>query len=495
MALERVKRGAIVLALLLICSAGAKAARIPIEPRDEIASIPGDHLVLVGRVVHIENAPAGLPGGPLPLVTFAVVRPLRGVPADTVRGFGYNTFLRQGDGEWAASATSDAPWLLPDDLVLVSLQAFTREVEGRERTLNRVRTVFFLDGDDLRDGSPLYRHSTFAGLRDRPVPATDDLETLLRAYKAPPSRPIGVTLGQADEMIRCPLPPVPRSLAPKAQTGPRFSFWGNLPEAVPDHEPDPGRQHPPLPVPETDLRSAWSVRPDEPLFLLRGGRLAGTGRVGAIWRGWWPRAGDDRIAYFTPVGLPDSVVPRVPAGEDFFPNREDPDYDFYVMGCTRIAVVLSDTLPVPPQLDLHAAVCGLESRRTIDGREFQELRALDAEGRIVPPTTRELADHLAGKGAFSLLEVANQGGQRFDLLVCSPVPGRTGGSFVVVFGADGRRSGAIKGCLDTILEIDGGLHLVVRDGSYGSGAWGYGVYRLDELGTPILVHADGFWST
>lgn len=489
------KRGTIVLVLLLVGSAAGAAARTPIEPRDEIASIPDDHLVLVGRVVHIENAPAGLPGGPLPLVTFAVLRPLRGAPADTVRGFGYNTFLRKDDGGWATSATSDAPWLLPDDLVLVSLQAFTREVGGRERTLNRVRTVFFLDRDDLRDGSPLYRHSTFVGLRDRPVPATDDLETLLRAFKAPPSRPTGVTLGQAQEMIRCPLPPVPRTPVPHAQTGPRFSFWGNLPEAMPDHEPDPGRRHPPLPIPEIDVRSGWSVQPDQPLFLLRAGRLAGAGRVGAIWRGWWPRAGDDRIAYFTALGLPDSVVPRVPAGEDFFPNRQDPDYDFYVMGCTRIAVVLSDTVPLPPQLDIHAAICGLGPRLYLDGRDFQELCTLDAEGRIVPPTTRELADHLAGEGALSLLEVASQSGLRFDLLVCAPVPGRTGGSYIVVFDADGRRSGAIKGCLDAILEIDGGLHLVMREASWGSGAWGYRVFRLDELGTPILAHADASWST
>ncbi len=487
--------GLLLLIPVLAASPAVASSGVYENAADEIVSIPEDNLIIVGRVVHMENTADFLAGGPLPNITFAVLRTLRGAAADTITGLGYNTFFRPASGEWLTKAVTGAPWLLPDDVAFVALQEFTREVDGQKRTLNRIRTVYFLDGEDLRDESPLYRNSTLADGRDRPLPDTDDLEVLLRAFKSPPSRPAGITLGQAGELVGCPLPRIRDAYAPAATGEPRFAFYGNLPEAVPERDPDPAHQHPPAPVPQDDVKATWHAQPGEPLFLVRDGRIVAAGQVGAIHRGWWPRAGGDRIAYFQTVGLPDSLATIIPAEDNFFPRSNDGGYDLQVIGRQRLAIVVPDTATVPTDFDLHAAVCGLEPGRVLDPRAYPELCSQDTSGRIVPPATATLVDHLAGEGAFSVLDAASSSGRRVRILRCTPTPDSAAGAFSVLYAADGRRAGAIKGTLDVILDLDGWFYLVAREAQWGSGLWRYRVYRLDDFGEPRLVYTDSSWST
>ena len=489
----RIRIGLLVLGTALGLSTALAWGSVPAyrNPVDVLSAIPADETVIVGRVVRVRNTDRF--GDIKPLITFAVRRTLRGAARDTNTALGFNTFAQMPDGRWLTVGTGGAQWFFPDEAALVALREYRAAGADSSRSYWRIRTAYFLEGDSVGDGQPLYGYSGYRRLPVWEEPRTDDLETLLRAHRDHPSAQVSVTLGQARDLIACPVPPITRMAPPN--DAPRFSFWGNRPDALPPREPDFDRRRPPQPVAAPDVRKGWGAEPGEPLFLVRGGRIVAAGRVGTIFRGWWARAGDDRLAYFTPAGLPDTVMTAAPGQDNFFPKKWTADYDLYVLGRRHLAVVSPDTLPLPDGFDLSAAVCGLVAGRIIDPGDFPDICPPDSLGRNVAPPPAAWVSYLRSTGRVSLLRATGSAGRRTTILRCAPVGDRVAGAFCAVLAADGARIAAIRGTLDTMLDIEGDLYLVMRDARSGTGAWGYSVYRVDEAGQVRLVFEDSSWST
>lgn len=141
-----------------------------------------------------------------------------------------------------------------------------------------------------------------------------------------------------------------------------FSFWRNLPETPPLL----GYMTTPQPLEDDAIAEVGPVRPERAVTLVRNGRVVAHGRIDRIYAALVPRAGDDRMLYFTISGLPDSV--GVSNGPPRFPDSNDNVYDLYIIGDARV----EEYDPVPATrsaLEDTLAPSGKDAtrtRRTID---------------------------------------------------------------------------------------------------------------------------------
>jgi len=264
---------------------------------------------------------------------------------------------------------------------------------------------------------------------------------------------------------------------------PEFSFWGNLPRATRMLEYSPAERTEPIPLVDPDKLAQCRVAPGDPLVLIRNGVLTGRGQVGEIRAGWFARAGDDRLVFFVPGGLPDSVAVRL----DYpFPQLKDPEFDFFVIGDHEVRMLPPvERLPVGEEEFKKAALRAIEDGIIVP-LDFPSPKWV--EGRPHIPDLPDAVEWLRGKAEPVVLELKLNNGSAIQVMDCDPF-------FVRVQTADHVKPFFLRGSLDYFVEIDGSCYMVMRSGKASSGMWGYSVYRLQPNALPELVYSDGSWST
>ncbi|MBK9305327.1 MAG: hypothetical protein IPM94_16065 [bacterium] len=111
---------------------------------------------------------------------------------------------------------------------------------------------------------------------------------------------------------------------------PSFSVWRILAEAPRGLE----YREDQIPLEEGLASQCCSIRPGQSVTLIRGGKVFGPGTVEHLFASQVPRAGDDRMLYFSASGFPDSVGGY--GGPPTFPRRSDVLYDLFVVGSRSV---------------------------------------------------------------------------------------------------------------------------------------------------------------
>lgn len=265
----------------------------------------------------------------------------------------------------------------------------------------------------------------------------------------------------------------------------KFSFWGNLPCAQKILESRPPERTDPVPLTDPEKLEACGVEVGTPLVLVRNGIVQGNGVVGQVLAGWIGRAGDDRVAFFQPGGLPDSVsVSRVFP----FPHLSDREFDFYVLGSHEVEILEPESDPELSGEQLIEVV-----RAAIDADVFSVLD-------FPPVTTEEGKRELSIPGPDGVVAWLKKKEEpvHWKVWAGSPEPVEVISypfHFLAIKGDSWSRSYFKRGHLDYFFEVDGNRYFVMRTGKAGTGAWGYCVYLLKPGATPQLVYMDGSWST
>lgn len=265
---------------------------------------------------------------------------------------------------------------------------------------------------------------------------------------------------------------------------PEFSFWGNLPIAqrLLKHLPFELRFEP-APLVDPDDLAQCPVNPGETLVLIRNGKLVGRGRVGEILAGWLPRAGDDRVVFFLPEALPDSVLI---SKELTFPGLGEGDFDVYVVGENAVQVLEPAETNRAGDDEARRMVENAIRAGVFQPFDFQPAKWVD--GVPVLPDPPEALAWLEERTDFVIQAVGVNDDFTVRVAICDPF-------FIRVQTADHIKPYFLRGALDYVLEIDGSCYMIMRAGKAGSGAWGYDVYLLQPNALPTRVYSDGSWST
>lgn len=277
-----------------------------------------------------------------------------------------------------------------------------------------------------------------------------------------------------------------------------FSFWGNLvrgEQVSTDLEyghtlPAYDQKLPSLPA---ELAAeCCSVRPGQTVTLIRGGIVVAHGVVDFIYAARVPRAGDDRTVLFGVTGMPDSV--SAASGFPVFPGFGDRMYDMYVVGDLSLEEYEPPVCQWNQDTDIVGVAAEALAYRVVDNLCFPELLG---ESRDPVTTLDPEAVAAAIRSEAALVEYAFPVAGDDSLTVQSMRRSYAGGHHGFVRVTCGPRFGPvlIRGVLDYFIKVGGIPHMVMRDSKAGTGMWTYKVYRLEVDQEPVLVHADGSWST
>ncbi len=269
---------------------------------------------------------------------------------------------------------------------------------------------------------------------------------------------------------------------------PVFCFWRNLPERISVYQ-EIGETL--VPLEPSIAEKCCSVHPGQNLTLIRSGKAVGTGQISDIFAANIPRAGDSRMVFFEVAGFSDSL--NIGTGCPSFPRRNDSVYDMFVVGDLEIEELFpkrqqwSELLLLPPVLKEAA------SKNVISGLALLNMR--DSSGNPVRVTPDSLGTSL--NNLCDLSEYSVWAGNSSIVLIqtIKPQSGSRFPSFVRVSYGQEPKHVLIPGVLDYFLKIEGVPYMVLRNGKYASGAWGYFIYRLNSSKPPERIHEDGSWST
>ncbi len=262
---------------------------------------------------------------------------------------------------------------------------------------------------------------------------------------------------------------------------PEFFFWGNLPNAtrILKYTLNPEERHDPVCLVDPEKLDQCRVAPGASLVLIRNGALVASGQVKEIRAGWVPRAGDDRVVFLVPTGLPDSIA----VGLDLhFPGRRDREFDLYVVGDHEVRILKPVQGSTVGEDEFKmAALMAIE-----DGvfYPFDFPSPKWVEERPYVPGFPEAFEWVSGQTEPVNIEVEISDGLTVKVMNCDPF-------FVRVKTADHLRPFCLRGSLDYFLDVDGSCFMVMRSGKPSTGMWGYLVYRLQPNALPELVYSDG----
>ena len=143
---------------------------------------------------------------------------------------------------------------------------------------------------------------------------------------------------------------------------PIFCFWRRLPRVSGPFE----YQKALTPLPSEVAAQCCSVHPGQALAIVRNGRIVASGEVDQLYAALVPRAGDDRMLFFSVSGLPDSV--GVSSGPPPFPKPDASTHDLYVVGA--VSVEKYEPSPSARQALEHGLAQAVDAkdrnRRTLD---------------------------------------------------------------------------------------------------------------------------------
>jgi hypothetical protein len=206
-----------------------------------------------------------------------------------------------------------------------------------------------------------------------------------------------------------------------------------------------------------------TVKPGQPITLVRGSQVVGIGVVDAIIAGLVRRAGGDELVYFTVTGMPDSLT--IDSGPPMG-LRTRAGYDLYIAATTPVTV-----LPLPAE-------------SWSDPDTFNSvMHQLFADDVLAGPRT------MVG-GA---IDVRGYEGTR--ILASVPAQGAWCLDFACITAPAWAKSINLRGKLDRLLEVNGVVYVVMVDCLPGTGAWGFWIQEVRPDGSVLEVHTDTSWST
>ncbi len=277
-----------------------------------------------------------------------------------------------------------------------------------------------------------------------------------------------------------------------AEDAPAFSFWRNLPQMVSAYQ-EFGETL--VPMDDVSARDCCAVKPGQKITLVRAGLPLGVGFVSDIFAAKIPRAGDDRMVFFDVSGLPDSL--DAGSGPPAFARFSDPVYDLFVVGDFSVDQFSPESHLWDERGSIYETINEAVDRRVISRLELSAYYgATDGGGPISPDSLATEVIETCELVEFSILSPAD------ETMTVQAISRRSENAargitprFVRVSFSGNSGHVLLGGTLDYFMKIDGKPYMVLRAGKYGSGGWGYSVYRLDFNRPPKRVYSDASWST